>query len=237
MKRSLAVAALLVTCLAACGGDDGIDGPTSIDSGADGTTPVEASVDANGAVAESGTNDTGADGNVADTGTDGSLGEAGLDAGLTDANTDGATTDAGLEAGPACTVNNTAPTITETVSDAAAAPVQTGGSLVNGTYFLTSYTYFGGSPGCAGTSIKWTLVVTATNATSGNLGETIESPVAAGSSQNCANQVPYATGGANLLAPDGGPSATTYTATGTQLTLVTVDNGTCGTAVTVFTKQ
>jgi hypothetical protein len=254
MNRSLAVArvaALLLTCLAACGGDDAINGPTSSDSGPDGTTPVEASLDdasaADGTVAESSTGadgniaDTGADGNIADTGADGSLTEAGVDGGLADAHADGAATDAGLdaavEAGPACAVNNTAPAITETVSDAAAAPVQTGGTLVSGTYFLTSFNYVGGGAGCVVTSIKWTLVVTATNATTGNLAEISESPVAAATVPGCANQVPYATGGANLLAPDGGPSPTTYTASSTQLTLVTADNGACGTAVTVFTKQ
>jgi hypothetical protein len=267
MNRSLAVArvaALLVTCLAACGGDDAVNGSSTGDSGSDGTTPFEASVDdansADGTVAETGTDDTGADGsvadtgadanvadtgadaNIADTGADGSPAEAGLDAGLADAHADGAATDAGLdaaveaEAGPACVLNNAAPTVTVTVSDAAALPVQTGGTLVGGTYFLTSFTYFGGSSACAGSSIKWTLVASATNATTGNLAEVTETPVAAASVPTCVNQ-PYATSGVHLLADDGGLSPTTYTASGTQLTLATADNGPCGSVVTVFTKQ
>lgn len=263
MNRSLAVArvaALLVTCLAACGGDDAVNGSSAGDSGSDGTTPFEASVDdansSDGTVAETGTDDTGADGsvedtgvdgnvadtgtdgNVADTGADGSLAEAGLDAGLTDAHADGAATDAAVEAeaGPACVLNNAAPTVTVAVSDAAALPVQTGGTLMSGTYFLTSFTYFGGSAACAGSSIKWTLVASATNATTGNLAEVTETPVAAASVPSCVNQ-PYATSGVHLLADDGGLSPTTYTASGTQLTLATADNGTCGSVVTVFTKQ
>ena len=254
MNRSLAVArvtALLVTCLAACGGDDGVNGPS--DSGPDGTSSPEASLDGanapDGTFAESDTGadgnvaDTGADGNVADTGADGSLTEAGVDAGLADAHADGAATEAGLdgaaeaEAGPTCTVSNAAPAITEGVSDAAAVPVQTGGTLVSGTYFLTSYTWVGGNGSCSNVSIKWTLVVTATNGTTGNLAEITESPVAAASVPACVNQVPYATSGANFLTGDAGVSATTYTASTTQITLATADNGVCGSVVTVFTKQ
>jgi hypothetical protein len=265
MNRSLAaarVAALLVTCLAACGGDDAAKGTTTFDSGSDATAPSDDADTADGTVAESGTDDTGADanaadtgtdgsiadtgadanaadtgtdGNIADTGADGSLTEAGLDGGLADAHADGAATDAAVEAGPSCSVNNTALAITETVSDAAAVPVQTGGSLISGTYFLTSYTYFGGNQGCGGSTIKWTLVVSATNATTGNLAEVIASP--ASSTPSCANQVPYATSGAHLLADDGGASATTFTVNGSTLTLATVDSGACGSAVTVFTKQ
>jgi len=272
MNRSLAVArvtALLVTCLAACGGDDGVNGPS--DSGPDGTSSPEASLDganapdgtfaesdtgadgnvadtgADGNVADTGADgnvaDTGADGNVADTGADGSLTEAGVDAGLADAHADGAATEAGLdgaaeaEAGPTCTVSNAAPAITEGVSDAAAVPVQTGGTLVSGTYFLTSYTWVGGNGSCSNVSIKWTLVVTATNGTTGNLAEITESPVAAASVPACVNQVPYATSGANFLTGDAGVSATTYTASTTQITLATADNGVCGSVVTVFTKQ
>jgi hypothetical protein len=171
------------------------------------------------------------------------------DTGSIDATSD-TTTDAGsADAGDAevCnTVTNSAPAILSTVSDAAAPPAATGGTIASGTYFLTSATAFGPTAaGCGGISVRGTTIVAATNTTSGALDGIITytlGPLA----QTMTVHANYTTSGTSLSlvatcpTNDGGTEVTQYSATTTTITVyqpAPPPVATCGTVLEVFTKQ
>jgi hypothetical protein len=235
--------------------DAGADGTTpgnSFEASVEDSTVAETGADSeaddsstDGAVADGSMADARADGSVADSSVaDGSVAEAGADSGIVDARADVSTaeasTDAGkdasiidaaVDAGPTCSVTNSAPAVTMGVVDASTLPVQTGGTLMTGTYYLTAYTWYGGPSACAGGQVQWTLVVASSSTSAGTISEIYQTP---GTAPSCTNDTAYSTSGANL---DGSGSGTTFTATTNTITLASADSGQCGSVLTVFTKH
>jgi hypothetical protein len=147
--------------------------------------------------------------------------------------------------GPPCsTITNAAPSVTTTLSDASAPPASTGGTIVSGTYYITSVTSYGGAAGCAGLHVSGETIVTAQGTSGSTVGVITYNlpPLGAATTPTSAS---YTTSGQTVTftstCPSGGDAGVTqplYTATATTLTLVEPAILTeCGTAVEVLTKQ
>jgi hypothetical protein len=163
-----------------------------------------------------------------------------------DAAGEGGGPDTGSDAQICNAVDNVAPAITSTASDAGVLPASTGMTIAGGTYFLTSATSYGGPAGaCGGISVRGTTIVTATNATSGVLDGVITYSLSV-LQQTTTVHALYTTSGSSLSLTatcptnDAGPEITMYSATANTITVVQPappQVAQCGTIVEVFTKQ
>jgi hypothetical protein len=136
-------------------------------------------------------------------------------------------------------IANPAPMVAAVIS-ASPAPTPAGGALVAGTYYLTSWTYYGANESCKLYSYGWTMVVTPSAGSTGYLQETLHIDFGYMTSDEM-HASTYVVSDTSLdMSPcqgDFGYDLRSYTATANEIVVFPIRYENCGTTVQVFTKQ
>jgi len=143
---------------------------------------------------------------------------------------------------PYCrTIDNPAPMVTAVLS-ADPEPTPAGGTLVAGTYYLTSWIYYGGLASCKLYSYATTMVITPSSDSTGFLQETwgIKFGTGGPSTERYASTYKIASDTRIYLSNCGSSTASEgrgYTATANEILFFPLRYENCGTTVRVFTRQ
>jgi hypothetical protein len=132
--------------------------------------------------------------------------------------------------------------MTTAVLSADPEPTPAGGKLVAGTYYLTSWIYYGGLASCKLYSYATTMVITPTSDSTGFLQETWEIKIGTGgpSTERYASTYKIANDARIYLSNCGSSTASEsrgYTATANEILFFPLRYENCGTTVRVFTRQ
>jgi hypothetical protein len=171
-------------------------------------------------------------------------------AGLGGAGSGGAAGRAGApaDAGACTAIANTAPTVSPATS-AATAPPAAGGEIMGGTYYLTALTFYTAGAACTPPSLQTSsaMIVEATSPTAGSIREDTNQTASGLAIRDAVSTWTYATSGDGVGITPGCVSAlssfsrnastpVSYTATATEIRTFG-PNASCGTSVSIYTKQ
>jgi len=142
---------------------------------------------------------------------------------------------------PYCkTIENPAPMVTAVLS-ADPAPTPAGGTMVAGTYYLTSWTYYGGLASCKLYSYALTMAITPSSDSDGYLQETWGIKIASGGASTERYASTYKISDTRVYLSNCGSSTASesrgYTATTNEIVFFPLRYENCGTTVQVFTRQ